>query len=52
MEDPWSVVKVPDDIPLEKACVVPCSGVTAYNALKQSEDVIKKAQKVYGNSRR
>ena len=51
MRDPFSVVKVPEGIPLEVACLVPCSGITAYSALQQSKDSIDTEIQISGNSK-
>ena len=40
IQHPYSVIKIPDDILMEVACLVPCSGITAYNAVTQCKDSI------------
>ena len=37
---PHALLKVPDQVPMEVACMLPCSAGTAYSALKQVEDAV------------
>jgi len=42
-------VKVPDSIPLEVACMLPCSGVTAYHAVSVIKPVVDNVTQNEGN---
>ena len=37
---PHALLKVPDQVPMEVACMLPCSAGTAYSALRKLEDAI------------
>jgi len=42
------VVKLPDSIPLDMACMLPCSAVTAYNAVSKALPVVEHATNYEG----
>jgi len=43
-------VKVPDSIPLEVACMLPCSGVTAYHAVSVIKPAVDNVTQNEGNN--
>nr|XP_009860926.1 uncharacterized protein LOC100187292 [Ciona intestinalis] len=44
------VVKLPDSIPLDLACMLPCSGLTTYNAVTSVLDTVEKATLYHGKA--
>ena len=43
------VIKVPDTIPMDLAAMLPCSALTAYNALCQCKPVLEEFLQCNGN---
>uniref|UniRef100_H2YVW8 Enoyl reductase (ER) domain-containing protein n=1 Tax=Ciona savignyi TaxID=51511 RepID=H2YVW8_CIOSA len=44
------VVKLPDSIPLDLACMLPCSGVTTYNAVTSLLETVQQATLYHGKA--
>ena len=42
------VVKIPDCVPLDVACLLPCSGLTSYSAVCSVKDSITEAIRIKG----
>lgn len=45
---PRILVKVPDDVSLDVAALVPCGGITAFSAVKQLRESVELAQRTKG----
>lgn len=46
------VLKVPESIPLDIACMLPCSGITAYSAMQKTKAEIERVTQYEGKSRK
>ncbi|XP_078489328.1 alcohol dehydrogenase-like [Ciona intestinalis] len=44
------VIKLPDSVSLDFACMLPCSGLTTYNAVTNAKDTVERAMRYKGKS--
>ena len=42
------IIRVPDEISLEVACMVPCSAITAYSAVTKLKQSVQEALEIRG----
>ena len=48
VEAPELLVPVPPEVPMDQAALIPCSGITAYNAATALRESLDRACKVKG----